>query len=241
MLNYNYLERTLLNPYKPHFINLQPLTMNFERIYAYRFQQVAIEKKKIIWKVIAEFFYGIMGNPEKILDSAGGMCEFINAVPSKERWAVDIVPAIKKYADEDVKLIIGDVLTVDLPENYFDAVFISNFLEHLHSQEEVSLFLERMYSVLKKGGKIGVIGPNFKYCYRQYFDFADHTVVLSELGVEEHLYGAGFKITRSHARFLPLSFRGGLPVHPLLVKLYLNMPFVWWVLGKQFLIIGEKE
>lgn len=215
-------------------------SMNYERIYEYRFHLVSHNKKKIIWKVIAKFFYKILGNPTRILDSAGGMCEFINAVPSAERWTVDIVEAIKKYADPDVKLIIGDILTVDLPENYFDAVFISNFLEHLHSQEEVSFFLDRMYKSLKPGGKIAIIGPNFKYCYKQYFDFADHTVVLSELGVEEHLYGSGFKITRSHARFLPLSFRGNLPIHPILVKIYLAFPFGWWILGKQFLIIGEK-
>jgi len=214
--------------------------MNYERIYAYRFQQVAQEKKKIIWTIIARYFYETLGRPQRILDSAGGMCEFINAVPSSERWTVDIVDAIKKYADPNVKIIIGDVLTVELPESYFDAVFISNFLEHLHSQEEVALFLGRMYKSLKPGGKIGIIGPNFKHCYRQYFDFADHTVILSDLGVKEHLYGEGFKIIRSHGQFLPLSFRGGLPVHPFLVKLYLSMPFVWWVLGKQFLIIGEK-
>jgi SAM-dependent methyltransferase len=214
--------------------------MNYERIYEYRFKQVAHEKKKVIWTLIAEFFYKKLGKPQRILDSAGGMCEFINAVPSPEKWTVDIVEAIKNYASPEVNLIIGDILEVELPENYFDAVFISNFLEHLHSQEEVAFFLERMHKCLKPGGKIGIIGPNFKYCYKQYFDFADHTVVLSELGVEEHLYGAGFKIHESHARFLPLSFRGGLPVHPLLVKLYLTMPFTWWVLGKQFLIVGEK-
>ena len=214
--------------------------MNYDRIYQYRFQLVSHEKKKVIWKIIADYFYEQLGRPVRILDSAGGMCEFINAVPSKERWTVDIVDEVRKFAAPEVKLVIGDVLKVELPENYFDAVFISNFLEHLRSQEEVAFFLERMHRCLKPGGKLGVIGPNFKYCYREYFDFADHTVVLSELGVAEHLYGAGFKINKSYARFLPLSFRGGLPVHPFLVNLYMRMPFVWWVLGKQFLFIAEK-
>lgn len=214
--------------------------MRYDRIYQYRFQQVSRKKKQIIWTIIAKYFYNLLGQPGRILDSAGGMCEFINAVPSAERWTVDIVEEVKDFASSDVKLVIGDVLTVELPENYFDAVFISNFLEHLRSQEEVAFFLQGMHRSLKPGGKLGVIGPNFKYCYREYFDFADHTVVLSELGVAEHLYGAGFKIVKSHPRFLPLSFRGGLPVHPWLVKLYLGMPFVWWVLGKQFLFIADK-
>ncbi len=214
--------------------------MNYDRIYQYRFQQVSHEKKRAIWKEIAEFFYHRLNKPRRVLDSAGGMCEFINAVPSEEKWVIDISHTVQNFAAPDVKIVIGDSLKVDLPANYFDAVFISNFLEHLHSQEQVAHFLERMYATLRPGGKIAIIGPNFKYAYREYFDFADHTVVLSELGVEEHLYGAGFKIEQTHPRFLPLSFRGGLPVHKMLVRLYLNMPFVWFVLGKQFLIIAEK-
>lgn len=128
--------------------------MNYERIYEYRFKQVAHEKKKVIWTIIADYFYHKLGKPQRILDSAGGMCEFINAVPAPEKWTVDIVDAIRNYAAPEVNLIIGDILKVDLPENYFDAVFISNFLEHLHSQEEVAFFLERMYKSLKPGGKL---------------------------------------------------------------------------------------
>jgi Methyltransferase domain len=214
--------------------------MNYNRIYSYRFKSVDKEKKKIIWKEIADFFHKKLNSPEKILDSAGGMCEFINASQSTEKWVIDIEDSVKNFVSNDVKTIVGDVLTVDLPKNYFDAVFISNFLEHLHSQEEVAFFLNRMFESMKVGGKIAIIGPNFKYAYREYFDFADHTVILSELGVEEHLYGAGFDLTEAHSRFLPLSFRGNLPVHKLLVKLYLRMPFVWFLFGKQFLIIAEK-
>ncbi len=84
------------------------------------------------------------------------------------------------------------------------------------------------------------MGPNFKYVYKEYFDFADHTVVLSELGVAEHLYGAGFEVETIHPRFLPLSFRGGLPVNKFLVQCYLAMPWAWRFFGKQFLLIGRK-
>ena len=87
---------------------------------------------------------------------------------------------------------------------------------------------------------MAIIGPNFKYCYKNYFDFADHSVILSELGVAEHLYGAGFKIKEIHGRFLPLSFRGKIPVTDFLVKLYFKLPFAWVFMGKQFLVIAEK-
>jgi SAM-dependent methyltransferase len=218
--------------------------LNYTRIYEYRFKGVDAVKKNMVWKALSEWLYnGYLRHPNAVLDPAGGLCEFINLVPAKEKWTIDIEEAfITKHANPDVRIIVGSNLEVPLPENHFDAVFISNFLEHLHSQEEVALLLTRMHGCLKKGGRIAVMGPNFKYCYRDYFDFADHTVVLSELGVAEHLYGAGFELRKIIPQFFPLSFRSGgaLPVTPFTVNAYLNTPLAWKLLGKQFLLIGEK-
>jgi predicted SAM-dependent methyltransferase len=216
--------------------------MNFDRIYEYRFRGVDDDKKKLTWEEIASFVYAKLGKPASILDPAAGKCELINAIPSKERWAVDLNDYfIKKHADPAVKIVIGNIFDVELPADHFDAIFISNFLEHLESQEQVAALLEKMFRCTRPGGKIAVMGPNFKYAHRSYFDFADHTVILSELGLAEHLYGAGYSIQNIYPRFLPLSFRGGIPVSRLLVKTYLSLPFAWRFLGKQFLLIGEKK
>jgi SAM-dependent methyltransferase len=215
--------------------------MNFERIYEYRFRGISEEKKKLTWQEIANFIYNRLSKPASILDPAAGKCELINAIPSRERWAVDLNDYfIKRYADPAVKIVTGDIFEVSLPENHFDAVFISNFLEHLNSQEEVASLLEKMFRSIRPGGKVAIMGPNFKYAYRSYFDFADHTVILSELGLAEHVYGAGFNLLNVYPRFLPLSFRGGIPVSRQLVRLYLSMPFFWSLMGKQFLVIAEK-
>jgi len=216
--------------------------MNFDRIYEYRFRGIDEEKKKITWEEIADFIYNRLSRPESILDPAAGKCELINSIKSKEKWAVDLNDYfIKKYAAPDVRVVVGDIFKVDLPDDHFDAVFISNFLEHLNSQEEVAALLEKMYKCIRPGGKIAVMGPNFRYTSRSYFDFADHTVILTELGLAEHLYGAGFEIAHNYPRFLPLSFRGGIPVSRFLVKTYLSLPFAWRILGKQFLVIASKE
>ena len=223
----------------------QPVSLNYTRIYEYRFKGVDTAKKNTVWKALSEWLYnGYLNKPNAVLDPAGGLCEFINHVPAKEKWTVDIEEDfITRHANKDVKIIVGSNLEVPLPENHFDAVFISNFLEHLHSQEEVAHLLTRMHASLKRGGRIAVMGPNFRYCYKDYFDFADHTVVLSELGVAEHLYGAGFDIVKINPQFLPLSFRSGgfLPVTSFTVNTYLNVPMAWKVMGKQFLVIGEKQ
>jgi SAM-dependent methyltransferase len=214
--------------------------MNFNRIYEYRFRGIDRNKKLSTWKVIAAFIYKRLESPITILDPAAGNCEFINLIQAKEKWAVDMNEATLQVADKDVKVVIGNNLDVSLPLEYFDAIYVSNFLEHLYTQEQVATFLERMFQLLKIGGRICIMGPNFKYCYREYFDFADHTVILSELGVAEHLYGAGFKINELHPRFLPLSFRGKIPINDFLVRMYLSLPFFWRFFGKQFLIIAQK-
>jgi hypothetical protein len=84
------------------------------------------------------------------------------------------------------------------------------------------------------------MGPNFRYCAKDYFDCADHNVILTHVGVEEHLYAAGFDIDRSNPQFLPYSFRGRLPPSPALTRRYLNTPLAWKLLGKQFLVVGKR-
>jgi hypothetical protein len=88
------------------------------------------------------------------------------------------------------------------------------------------------------GGRVAVLGPNFRYCAREYFDCADHTLALTHVSVEEHLYAAGFEIERVIPRFLPYSFRSRFPQSPALVRAYLNTPLAWRFLGKQFLVIA---
>ena len=100
--------------------------------------------------------------------------------------------------------------------------------------------LGRLYAAMEPGGRIAVVGPNFRYCARTYFDCADHTVVLSHVAVAEHLYAAGFEVTAVSPRFLPYSFRGLLPPSPLLTRMYLRTPPAWRLLGKQFLVLGRK-
>ena len=90
-------------------------------------------------------------------------------------------------------------------------MFASNLLEHFHSPEEVAAFLDRMRETLAPGGVLALMGPNFKYCARDYFDCADHLLALTHVSVQELLFAAGYKVTEVVPRFLPFSFRSRLP------------------------------
>ncbi len=214
--------------------------MNYQRLYEYRFRGIDQRRRDDVWVALAPMLHELLGRPERVLDPAAGRCEFINAVPAAERWAVDAVAYEEGIAREGTRLIVSEIMEADLPRDYFGGVWVSNFLEHLLSQEAVAAFLERMRECVAPGGRIAVMGPNFRYCAREYFDFADHTVVLTERGVEEHLYAAGFEIREVHPQFLPYTFTGSLPSHPALVRAYLRFPLAWRILGKQFLVIAER-
>ena len=214
--------------------------MNFQRLYEFRFRDVDQDARAAVWAEIGPFIHDYLGTPQKVLDPAAGRCEFLNSVPAAERWGVDLVDYAESFAGEGVKIVIGDALELDLPEGYFDAIWVSNFLEHLATQEEVSIFLERMLALLAPGGRIAIMGPNFRYCARDYFDCADHTLALSDVSVAEHLHTAGYRVASVTPRFLPFSFRGRLPTAPRLVRAYLAFPVAWRAIGKQFLVVGER-
>jgi hypothetical protein len=213
--------------------------MNYQRLYEYRFRGIDQEDRVTVWREIAPFVHGLMGSPRRVLDPAAGRCEFINAVPAEERWAVDQTDYAERDADAGVTTVVADIMDAELPDAYFDGVWVSNFLEHLLSQEQTAAFLERMRGAMSPGGRIAIMGPNFRYCAREYFDCADNTCVYTHTAIAEHLFAAGFEPERIVPRFLPYSFRGRLPAGATTTRLYLRTPAVWRLLGKQFLVIAK--
>ncbi len=215
--------------------------MDYERLYSFRFRNVDQARRREVWEQIARYVTErSLDAPRRLLDPAAGRREFIDQAPAPERWAVDQVMYSDAGSDTSVRFVVSEVMEAELPEAYFDGIFVSNFLEHLFTQESVHEFLRRMYEVTAEGGRIAILGPNFRHCSDVYFDYADHTLALTDKAVVEHLYTAGFKVVSNAPRFLPYSFTGRLPASAGLVRAYLATPLAWRVLGKQFLVVGER-
>ena len=214
--------------------------MNYERIYDYRFKDVDDSAKRAVWHEIACWLHHRNGSPERVLDAAAGAGEFISAVPAGERWAVDLVDH-GLTSIPGIHVQIAPIEHATLPDDYFDLVFVSNLLEHLPSPEAVAQSLARLREALRPGGRLVVLGPNFKYCSGEYFDCSDHILALTERSVAEQLYGAGFAVEEVVARFLPFSFRSRLPASSTLTRLYLRTRPAWRLFGQQFLVTATKE
>jgi SAM-dependent methyltransferase len=214
--------------------------MNYQRLYSYRFRGIDQEGRAAVWAEIAPHVHGLMGSPSRVLDPAAGRGEFIGAVAAEETWAVDEVAYQEADHAPATRVITAPIMEAELPAEHFDGVFVSNFLEHLHDQEAIAAFLEKMHGVMAEGGRIAIMGPNYRYCADEYWDCADHYVALTHVAIEEHLYAAGFEPERIVPRYLPYSFRGILPPSRRLTRMYLRTRPAWRLLGKQFLVIGRR-
>jgi SAM-dependent methyltransferase len=214
--------------------------VDYQALYAHRFKNIDQVSRNNVWKVVSQYVYKIANSPERVLDPACGIGEFINYCPAQEKWAADFgMDGSSLFGD--IKFFSGSFLTLELPDNYFNLIYLSNVLEHLDSQYAVNEFLLKAKEKLSVGGRLVIMGPNFKYCSDEYFDCADHTTILTHISMEEHLVTAGFQVELNVGRFIPYSFRSRLPAYGFTTKIYLKLRFIWPLLGKQFLLVGVKK
>src|SRR5262245_46636212 len=101
-------------------------SLDYARLYEFRFRDVEQRRRQAVWNDVAPFVWRRMGSPRRVLDPAGGLGEFVNAVPADERWLVDVVDFEGRATAPDVRVVIGNVFDVELPQHYFDGVFASN-------------------------------------------------------------------------------------------------------------------
>lgn len=211
-------------------------------LYRIRFQEDFLPRKIEIWKVLCkDFFQNFVGRDDVVIDVACGYGEFINNIQAGARIGIDLNPDSRKHLRPEIEFhsISAGALEA-LGIGKANVLFTSNFLEHLPDKTALNSFLDQVLSVLKPGGRYLILGPNLRYLPGEYWDFYDHHLGLTHLSLCEALELKGFNIEKCVDKFLPYTTQGNLPTHPLLVKLYLMVPFVWKFLGRQFFIIATK-
>ena len=98
--------------------------MNYERLYEYRFRDIDQDSRTAVWGEIAPFISKVLGDPEVVLDPAAGRGEFINAVPARERWAVDMVAYPEGTHAPGTEVIVSDIFDAELPQHYFEVTHV---------------------------------------------------------------------------------------------------------------------
>ncbi|MGC8553713.1 MAG: class I SAM-dependent methyltransferase [Phycisphaerae bacterium] len=211
-----------------------------QRAYGIRFEGKTHYRTKV-WQVLAPFICQWTPVAGNVLDLGSGYCEFINNVKAGKKYAMDLNPDVHHRAAEGVVIFQQDCSEPwPLAEGELDAVFTSNFLEHLPNKDLVLATLADAYRCLKPGGTFISMGPNIKYVPGAYWDFFDHYVQLTELSLAEALKMCGFEMEKVVGRFLPYTMSDGRQYPLWMLQWYLAFPAVWPIFGKQFLVIARK-
>jgi SAM-dependent methyltransferase len=212
-----------------------------QREYARRFANKA-QFRDDVWKILtADFFQPLIPPNATLLDLGCGWGEFSNNIVAARKYGMDLNPESIDRLSKEVELIEQDASQEwPLAADSLDCVFTSNFFEHLPSKDCLRQTLEQIHRCLRPGGRLICMGPNIRALPGEYWDFWDHYLPLTERSLSGMLELLGFRIERCVARFLPYQMVRRPPAALPLLRLYLKLPFLWWILGRQFLVIATK-
>ena len=182
--------------------------------------------RALVWRVVAEHLAVWVPRDGHVLEIGAGYCDWINNVVAARRVAVDMWPETARYAADGVEARILDVareLSTFGPAA-FDAVLASNILEHFEPAVATTV-IDDIGRLLRPGGRLIVVQPNFRYAAREYFDDYTHRSVFTDVSLPNLLRAHGFRIEHVQARFLPYSMRNSrLPIRAWTVRAYLRSP-----------------
>ena len=211
-------------------------------LYETRFEQTGLDKRRAVWRVLCDrFFSKYVPADAAVLDIACGYGEFITQIRAGSKAAIDMNPDAGRRLGPEIRFVHGSATDLSaFADGSIDVAFTSNFLEHLRSKEECENLFRQVLRLLAPGGRFIVMGPNIRFAYREYWDFFDHHLPLSDRSLAEGLSASGFEMERVIDRFLPFTMANKTPTADFLIRLYLAFPLAWKIMGKQFLIVARK-
>jgi SAM-dependent methyltransferase len=186
------------------------------QIYRHCFSEREIYRQRAFWCPICNYLQRYVHPDGVTLDLGAGFCHFINNIRAREKIALDVNEEnLRRYADKGVRIIAasGSDLSM-IPSASVDTVFASNVYEHFQSREQVATSFAEVHRILRQGASFIILQPNFAYCWQHYFDFFDHRLIFTHIGMVEGLLTCGFEIVEVIARFLPFTSKSRLPTAP---------------------------
>ena len=214
------------------------------RLYNQRFDSDELVDKQVLWSTLCSDFLAQYVDPSStVLDLGAGRCEFINNIEAKQKLAVDPNPATAAMAAPDVEVLqlYSNDLSAILDESV-DVVFASNFLEHVANKDVLMETLLECHRITRPGGRMIVLMPNIRYVPGRFWDYLDHHVPLTHVSLVEALDLSGFEADVVLPRFLPYTVKDSrLPVRKEFIQLYLRLPVLWRLLGKQMFVVAHRR
>jgi len=168
----------------------------------------------------------------RVLDPGCGHVDFIDAEQEALCIAVDAWPGFPACPEPGVEAVVGSVTALDVIADASIECGGNPFARL--SQAHFALVVAQLRGSLSARGTLNILQPNYRYAFREYFDDYTHVSVWTHVSLPDFLAVHGFDTFDIRPRFLPLSVKSRLAVHPWLIGAYLKSPVK--LQGKQMLI-----
>lgn len=164
---------------------------------------------------------------QKLLELGCGRGDFLNEFKKKNlvTYGVDISSYSKKYfADLNFEKVDIDKQKLPYKDNYFDIVYSKSFIEHFYYPEKI---FEEAYRVLKPGGIIITLTPEWKYIYKSFYEDFTHRVPFTDISLKDiHLMNNFKEITVESFIQLPVLFENTITSKLFYIASVLTRKFV---------------
>jgi len=195
-------------------------------------------RRERLWSHLTTYLSRFVPADAAVLELGAGYCYFVNRVHGSRKVAVDVVPDVERWAQPPVEARCEDAISYleQAAPQSFDFVFASNFLEHFEwpALERLAAGLRR---VLRPGGRVALIQPNYRLAPGRYFDDYTHRTIFTDVSLADWLQAQGFDVIAVVPRFLPLTVKSRLGALTFLVPLYLRLP--WRPLAGQMFVLAR--
>lgn len=183
---------------------------------------------------------------QKFLDIGCGRGEFLRGFIAcgVKGYGVDRSRAAEKYCPE-ADLRTADLENDKLPyeDNFFDVVYSKSVVEHFYYPEKI---IQEMYRVLKPGGIMITLCPDWEFNYRIYFEDYTHRTPFMQSSLRDIQLIHGFEnVQVERFRQLPVLWGAGGLLLPfaeltrLLIPGFLK-PYSKWVrFSKEIMLLSS--
>lgn len=191
-----------------------------------------------VWRHVARYLAPWVDSDGALLDLAAGYGDVTRSSTAARKVAIDSNPTLPELVGDEIEAIVGDATDLSaFDDGEFATVIASNFVEHL-DHDAVDALLDSVHRVLRPGGHLLLIQPNFRLNPGRYFDDYTHRTIWTDTSLGDLLVARGFRIARVEPRFLPLTMKSKLSFGSRLVPLYLRLPYR--PLAGQMLLVAQR-
>lgn len=192
-----------------------------------------------VWRHVAAYLQRWIDTDGALLDLAAGYGDLSRHAVAARKVAIDVNPDLPQFVGDGIEAVVGDATDLDrFADGEFATVFASNFVEHL-DHDTIDSLLAGVRRVLRPGGHLILVQPNFRLDPKRYFDDYTHRTIWTDQSLGDLVSAAGLPVEHVEPRFLPLTMKSRLSFGHRLVPLYLRLP--WRPLAGQMLVVAHRD